>query len=130
MCGATALGTTAVVFAVPTAHAASAAELNAAADATLQHLKDSEPVTDLMIERAAGILIFPEIIKGGLIVGAAAGEGVLRVGVSTEAYYQSVAASIGMQAGVSKYGYPLNSTPLVESSLEYNFLVLKRFLRT
>lgn len=85
--------------------ARSAEELNTAADAAIESLKASEPVTDKMISEAKGILIFPEIIKGGLLVGAAGGEGVLRVNGKTQGFYQSVAASFGLQAGVSKYGY-------------------------
>lgn len=85
--------------------AQSADELDAAADAAIETLKASEPVTERMISKAKGILIFPEIIKGGFIVGAAGGKGVLRVNGKTQGYYQSVAASFGLQAGVSKYGY-------------------------
>lgn len=87
------------------AHAQSAGELDAAADATLQRLVTSEPVTEQMVASAAGILIFPEIVKGGLVVGAAAGDGVLRAGGGTEGYYRSVAVSYGLQAGITKFGY-------------------------
>lgn len=88
-----------------TASAASAAELEQAADETLARLKESEPVTDEMVAAAKGILIFPEIVKGGLIIGAAGGEGVLRIGGRTEGYFRSTAVSYGLQAGISKFGY-------------------------
>ena len=91
--------------AVTPAQAASADELNAAADATLERLKRSEPVSETMIERAKGILVFPEIVKAGLLVGAAGGKGVLRVGGETEGYYRSRAVSYGLQAGVTTFGY-------------------------
>jgi lipid-binding SYLF domain-containing protein len=87
------------------AAAASAEEMNAAANATLARLQKSEPVTGQMLGNAKGILIFPEIIKGGLIIGAAAGEGVLRVGGKTVGYYRSTAVSYGLQAGITKFGY-------------------------
>ena len=87
------------------AGAASAGELNAAADATLSLLKQSEPVTDQMMENAKGILIFPEIVKGGFIVGAASGKGVLRIDGQNSGYYRSVAVSYGLQAGIAKFGY-------------------------
>ncbi len=87
------------------AMAESAAELDAAADAALERLKKSETVTDKMIHSAKGILIFPEIVKGGLIVGAAGGKGVLRVGGKTDGYYRSTALSYGLQAGVERFGY-------------------------
>lgn len=85
--------------------AASAAELNADADQTMELLKQSEPVTQEMIDAAKGILIFPKIVKGGLLVGAASGKGVLRVDGKTEGFFQSTAVSYGLQAGVSKFGY-------------------------
>jgi len=71
----------------------SATELNAEADATLELLKETQPVTDHMIQTAKGILIFPEIVKGGLLIGAADGKGVLRVGGKTDGYYRSTAVS-------------------------------------
>ena len=83
----------------------SADELNAEADATLERLKETQPVTEEMIQTAKGILVFPEIVKGGLLIGAADGKGVLRVGGKTEGYYRSTAVSYGLQAGISKFGY-------------------------
>lgn len=87
------------------ATAGSAAELDAAASATLARLVQAEPVTRDMLERAAGVLVFPEIVKGGLLVGAAAGKGVLRVGGRTRGIYRSTAVSYGLQAGISAFGY-------------------------
>ena len=87
------------------AAAASAEEINAAADAALARLQQSEPVTAEMLGNAKGVLIFPEIIKAGLIVGAAGGDGVLRVGGKTEGYFRSTAVSYGLQAGVTTFGY-------------------------
>lgn len=58
--------------------------------------------------RATGVLVFPEIVKGGFIVGAEGGNGTLfsNSGKVT-AYYQSAGASVGLQAGAEKYGYAL-----------------------
>ena len=85
--------------------AASAEEINADADATLARLQESQPVTDEMLANAKGVLIFPKIIKAGLILGAAGGDGVLRVDGKPDGYYRSVAASYGLQAGVTTFGY-------------------------
>ncbi len=87
------------------ASAASAQELNATADATLARLQQSEPVAAEMLGNAKGILIFPEIIRAGLLVGAAGGDGVLRVGGKTEGYFRSTAMSYGFLAGVTTFGY-------------------------
>ena len=56
---------------------------------------------------AKGVAIFPGIIKGGLIVGGETGDGVLRVGGDTEAYYNVSSASIGLQAGGQSYSQVL-----------------------
>jgi len=102
-----ALASAAGIIALPVtdAHAGSAAELNAEADAALARLQETEPVTAEMIEKARAILIFPEILKGGLLIGAAGGKGVLRMGGETKGYYRSTAVSYGLQAGVAKFGY-------------------------
>jgi lipid-binding SYLF domain-containing protein len=90
---------------VDRAVAASAEEINANADAALARLQKSQPVTEEMLANAKGILIFPKIIKAGLILGAAGGDGVLRVDGKPEAYYRSTAASYGFQSGITKFGY-------------------------
>ncbi len=54
-----------------------------------------------------GILVFPKIIKAGLLVGAQAGEGALRVKGKTAGYYNTVAASYGLQVGVQWFGYAM-----------------------
>ncbi len=92
-------------LAASSAHAKTREELEAAAELTLARLKLAEPVTDRMIRSAAGILVFPRIVRAGLVVGASVGEGVLRVKGKTEGVYHSAAASVGLQAGVSEYGY-------------------------
>ena len=89
----------------PAARAESLAELNAEADATLDRLLASQPVTREMFEDAAGLLIFPEIVKGGLIIGGSTGKGVLREGGVTTGVYRSASVSYGLQAGVQRFGY-------------------------
>jgi len=50
-----------------------------------------------------GYLVFPTVIKAGLIVGGKYGEGALRIDNITKHYYDMTAASIGFQAGAQKY---------------------------
>jgi lipid-binding SYLF domain-containing protein len=50
-------------------------------------------------------LIFPNIVKAGLIFGGAYGEGVLKQDSVVDGYYNSVTASWGLQAGAQSYGY-------------------------
>jgi lipid-binding SYLF domain-containing protein len=85
----------------------SAAEIDAGVDATLKNLLASEPTVAELSKVAKGILVFPDVWKAGLIVGGKFGEGALREGGKTVGYYNTVAASYGLQAGVQKFGYVL-----------------------
>jgi len=56
-------------------------------------------------KKTKAMLIFPNIVKAGLIFGGAYGEGVLKQRAKVEGYYNSVTASWGLQAGAQSYGY-------------------------
>ena len=56
---------------------------------------------------AAGILVFPKIVKAGFLIGGQTGSGALLVDGNVDGYYRSGGASIGMQAGAQSYGYVL-----------------------
>lgn len=58
-------------------------------------------------EKAKAVLVFPNIVKAGFIVGAQYGEGVLLINGKLVAHYNSVAGSYGLQAGVQAFGYAL-----------------------
>jgi lipid-binding SYLF domain-containing protein len=58
-------------------------------------------------QKAAGILIFPRIVKAGFVFGGQGGKGALRVGGHTRGYYTILAASFGLQAGVQWFSYAL-----------------------
>ncbi len=70
-----------------------AAEIDRDVDAALDKLYSREPAAKDLATDAKGILIFPSIVKGGLIVGGQYGEGALRVKGKTVAYYNNVAVS-------------------------------------
>jgi len=89
------------------AWAASAAELRRDSAAALRNLTDSESAARLLSEKAKGILVFPSIVKGGFMVGGQIGEGVLWKDGKAVGYYNSVAASYGLQAGIQTFGYAL-----------------------
>ena len=97
--GATALQSTAV--------AASAAQISRGADSALHALYAAQPKARELGQRAKAILIFPKIIKAGLIIGGQSGDGVLRVGGKTNGFYNISAASFGLQAGVQWFSYAL-----------------------
>jgi lipid-binding SYLF domain-containing protein len=68
-------------------------------DATLSRLYDAAPQSREMVGRAAGVLVFPNVLDVGLVVGAEHGKGALRVHGQTVDYYSTSGGSIGLQAG-------------------------------
>lgn len=92
---------------VHSALAASASEINRNATAALQTLYKTTPGVKDLANNAKGILVFPNIVKAGLIIGGQYGDGALREKGRTVGYYRSVAASYGLQAGVQSFGYVL-----------------------
>jgi lipid-binding SYLF domain-containing protein len=89
------------------AHAASAHRINQDADLALRSLYASQPKARQLSTRAKAILIFPKIIKAGLLIGGQGGDGVLRVGNRTVGYYNIAAASFGLQAGAQSFSYAM-----------------------
>jgi lipid-binding SYLF domain-containing protein len=87
------------------AYAATGAEIDQDATIALERLYKADPGAKAIGEKATAILVFPSIVKAGLIVGGAYGEGALRKGSKTIGYYSSVAASYGLQAGAQSFGY-------------------------
>jgi lipid-binding SYLF domain-containing protein len=86
---------------------ASAAEIDRNASAALRQLYATNPVAKMLGTRAKAILVFPRMMKAGFMFGGQLGEGVLRRGGKTAGYYNSVAASYGLQAGAQSFGYAL-----------------------
>ena len=80
-------------------HAASASEINIKVDATLQRFKSTVLGGETFLNSAKGVLVFPNVIKAGIGVGGEYGEGALRIGGQTRAFYSTAAASIGFQLG-------------------------------
>lgn len=98
------------------ARGASASEINRGASAALAKLYKN-PAAKALGDKAIGVLIFPSIIKGGFIIAGQFGDGVLRKGGKSVAYYRSLAASYGFQAGAQEFGYVLFF--MDEASLRY-----------
>lgn len=88
------------------AHAeVTAEELETKADHALQSLMDNNPVAADIASRAEATLVFPNLVRAGLVFGGAYGEGVLRRDGAVAGYYNSVSASWGLQAGAQSYSY-------------------------
>ncbi len=89
------------------AAAASALELNRGSQNALQKLYAKSAKAKELGEKAVAILVFPGITKAGFVVGGQYGEGALMRDGKAVAYYNTVSASYGLQAGIQKYGYAL-----------------------
>ncbi|MCC2658360.1 MAG: twin-arginine translocation pathway signal protein [Panacagrimonas sp.] len=88
-----------------TSAASTAEELDHEAGQALQKLYKSSPLALSISQKAAGTLVFPNIVRAGLVFGGAYGEGVLRSKSGAPSYYNSISASWGLQAGAQTYGY-------------------------
>jgi lipid-binding SYLF domain-containing protein len=80
--------------------AASAAEIDAEVAAALVRFYEEVPAAKDLAKKAKGILIFPKVVKAGFGIGGEYGEGALRIGGKSVGYYNTAAASIGLQIGV------------------------------
>jgi lipid-binding SYLF domain-containing protein len=80
-----------------------AAELDAAAKATLAKFRAETKGADAVFAKAKGILVCPKITKGGLIVGVESGNCVLTSGGSTPLYYGTSAVKAGLLGGLQTY---------------------------
>ena len=74
------------------------ASVNAALDGFTKQVKGASG----LLQTAKGVLVFAGVIKAGIGVGGEYGEGALRIGGRTAAYYSISAASIGLQLGAQK----------------------------
>jgi len=90
---------------VERANAATAEDLDRDADQALHNLYRTNPLAESVGHKARAILIFPNIVKAGLVFGGAYGEGELKYGSKVDGYYNSLTASWGFQAGAQSYGY-------------------------
>ncbi len=79
--------------------ASSAAKIDRESDKALQVFRDDVNGAEIFLDQAAGYLVFPRVIKLGIGIGAETGEGALRVGGQTVAYYRTTAGSVGLQLG-------------------------------
>ena len=93
---------TAIVVDPRASQAASAAKLDADANATLHSFVRQVPGARELANKAAGILVFPSVIKAGIGFGGEYGEGVLLNQQRVEGYYNLISASFGFQLGVQE----------------------------
>lgn len=81
------------------AFAASKSKIDRGVDKALAEFREDIGGANQVLARAAGVLVFPSVKKAGIGIGGEYGEGALRVGGRSVAYYSTASASIGFQFG-------------------------------
>lgn len=84
--------------------AKTAQEIDRDVNVAIEKFKQQVPGGANFLPKAKGYLVFPTVIKAGLIIGGKYGEGALRVNGETKHYYDMTSVSIGYQAGAQEYG--------------------------
>jgi lipid-binding SYLF domain-containing protein len=79
-----------------------AAEIEARVNAALDRLRTEVKGSDSILRQAQGVLVFPQVLKAGFVFAGEGGEGALRIGGTTAAYYTIFSGSVGFQAGGQK----------------------------
>ena len=83
----------------------------------LRGLYAANPKAEELGKRAFAVLVFPRIVKAGLLVGGQAGDGALIEGGQVVGYYNIAAGSLGFQAGAQTFSYALFF--ITQSALDY-----------
>ena len=97
----------ALLLCVSLASAEATAEIDRDVDSAIAKLYAATPAAVELSKVAKGVLVFPDVIKAGLIIGGQYGTGALRVDGKTTGYYNTAAASYGLQAGAQSFGYAM-----------------------
>ena len=106
-----------LAFSSLSAQASESQELEQEADVALKLLLGSEPAAKKLAGTAKGILVFPDVIKAGFFIGGQYGNGVLTKVGKTAGYYNTTAASYGLQAGAQSFGYVMMF--MTDTALDY-----------
>ncbi|MFC1837542.1 YSC84-related protein [Thermodesulfobacteriota bacterium] len=83
----------------PDARAASAEEIDVSVELALDRFKNEVRGASEFLENAKGILVIPNVIRVGFVIGGEYGEGALIVDGKTVDYYSTTAGSLGLQIG-------------------------------
>src|SRR5271170_6311774 len=78
-------------------------QINERVSTTLAQFDSFNAANKTLSGKAAGVLVFPRVTKGGVGVGAEFGEGVLQVNGKTVGYYSVGSASVGLTLGLAEH---------------------------
>jgi len=79
--------------------AATAQQIDASVNTILRQFKEKHTGATEALREAKGVLVFPQIVQAGFIVGGSYGEGALRIRGNSVGYYSIGAGSFGLTAG-------------------------------
>lgn len=94
-----------------------AAQIDSDVDSAIRKLHTSSATALDLSREAIGVLIFPDVVKAGLVIGGQYGKGALMVDGKTTGYYSTAAVSYGLQAGAQSFGYAMYF--MTEQALDY-----------
>jgi lipid-binding SYLF domain-containing protein len=97
--------------------AATAEDLDRDSQQALQTLYKTQPFAETLSRSAKAVLVFPNIVKAGLVFGGSYGEGELIKGSKVVDYFNSVTGSWGLQIGAQSYGYAVFL--MTDAAVEY-----------
>ncbi len=82
--------------------AATAREIDVSVDVALERFSKEIKGGQEFLKSSKAVLVFPSVFKAGFMVGGEYGEGALRIDGKTVDYYNTAAASFGLQLGAQK----------------------------
>ena len=92
----------AITMPVQNSSAATPAEVDSNVGFALKRLHSQVKGSDEVTKKAAGVLVFPGVVKAGFIIAGEGGQGALLIGGKIVAHYDIMSGSIGLQAGAEK----------------------------
>lgn len=95
------------LLAINSASASTAEDLDEDSRQALQTLYQTDSLAEKLSQTAKAVLVFPNVVKAGLVFGGSYGEGELIEGGAVIDYYNTVSGSWGLQAGAQSYGYAI-----------------------
>lgn len=84
-----------------------ASNIDQRVDAALDVMYAEIPGTRELAANASGMLVMPLVTEAGFGFGGSFGEGALRIGGATLAYYNAISGSFGLQIGAQQYSHTL-----------------------
>ncbi|MCH8263462.1 MAG: hypothetical protein E2O62_02175 [Gammaproteobacteria bacterium] len=84
---------------IGTSYAASKEEIDIEVSASLENFRQEVMGAEKFMEKAEGVLVFPDVVKAGFGIGGEYGEGALLIKGKTVDYYSTAAVSFGFQFG-------------------------------